>query len=155
MDQLYDYRARLIDRLESIPDEIAQIVRAISSEKIHQPIQTGKPSPHKIVARLRNMEKYAYSARLQKIIAEESPTMETFPIEQWEAEHYDAAESMGAILDEYVAIRKNELGLLRALSPLDWNRSGRHNAFGLRTVQWWAERGLEYATIQLHQLRNV
>jgi hypothetical protein len=155
MEQLYDYRARLLDRLESIPDEIAQTVRAVSSEKIHRPTQSGKMSPHQIVARLRNMEKHAYSARLQKIIAEESPSMETFPIDRWEAEHYDPSESIESILSEYVAIRQNELLLLRALSPHDWNRGGRHNTFGLRTVQWWAERCLEYASIQLRELRNA
>jgi len=67
MDQLYDYRARLLDRLESIPDEIAQTARAVSPEQMHRPTPSGKMSPHQIVARLRNMEKHAYSARLQKI----------------------------------------------------------------------------------------
>jgi len=155
MDQLYDYRARLLDRLESIPDEIAQAARAIPSEKIHRPTQSGKMSPHQIVARLRNMEKHAYSARLQKLITEESPSMETFPIDRWETEHYDATESLESILKEYAAIRQTELTLLRALSPHDWNRSGRHNMFGPRTIQWWAERTLEYATIQLRELRNA
>jgi hypothetical protein len=155
MDQLYDYRARLLDRLESIPDEIAQAARAIPSEKIHRPTQSGKMSPHQIVARLRNMEKHAYSARLQKLITEELPAMKTFPIDQWEAEHYDPSESVESILDDYATIRQTELHLLRALSPQDWNRSGRHNTFGLRTVQWWAERSLEYATIQLRELRNA
>ncbi len=155
MDQLYDYRARLLDQLESIPNEITRTVRAISPEKIHRPTQLDKMSPHQIIARLRNMEKHAYSARLQKIIAEESPSMETFPIERWEAEHYAPSESIESILNEYGAIRQNELHLLRALSPHDWNRSGRHNTFGLRTVQWWAERSLEYATIQLRELRNA
>ena len=155
MDQLYDYRARLLDRLESICGEIAQVVRAISPEKIHQPIQASKPSPHQIIARLRNMEKHAYSLRLQSLITEDSPSMETFPIDHWEAGNYDPAESIESILDEYVALRQNELRLLRALSPHDWTRSGRHNTFGLRTVQWWAERILEYATIQLRELRNA
>jgi hypothetical protein len=155
MDQLCDYRARLLDRLESIPDEIAQAARAIPSEKIHRPTQSGKMSPHQIVARLRNMEKHAYSARLQKLITEELPAMKTFPIDQWEAEHYDPSESVESILDDYATIRQTELHLLRALSPQDWNRSGRHNTFGLRTVQWWAERSLEYATIQLRELRNA
>ncbi|MBI5715240.1 MAG: DinB family protein [Chloroflexi bacterium] len=155
MDQLYDYRARLLDRLESIPDEIAQAARAVTPEKLRRPKPSGKMSPHQIVARLRNMEKHAYSARLQKIITEESPSMETFPIERWEAEHYDPSETVESILNEYVAIRQNELQLLRALSPRDWNRSGRHNTFGLRTVQWWAERSLEYATLQLRELRNA
>ena len=155
MEQLYEYRARLLDRLESIPGEIAQAARAIPSEKIHRPTQSGKMSPHQIVARLRNMEKHAYSARLQKLITEELPAMKTFPIDQWEAEHYDPSESVESILDDYATIRQTELHLLRALSPQDWNRSGRHNTFGLRTVQWWAERSLEYATIQLRELRNA
>ena len=155
MDQLYDYRARLLDRLESIPDEIAQAARVVTPEKIHRPTQSDKMSPHQIIARLRNMEKHAYSARLQKIIAEESPSMETFPIERWEVEHYDPSESIESILNEYITIRHTELNLLRALSPHDWNRSGRHNTFGLRTVQWWAERSLEYATIQLRELGNA
>ena len=155
MDQLYDYRARLLDRLESIPDEIAQAARAIPSQKIHRPTQSGKMSPHQIVARLRNMEKHAYSARLQKLITEELPAMKTFPIDQWEAEHYDPSESVESILDDYATIRQTELHLLSALSPQDWNRSGRHNTFGLRTVQLWAERSLEYATIQLRELRNA
>ena len=155
MDQLYDYRARLLDRLESIPREIAQTVCAISPQKVHLPIQSGKMSPHRIVARLRNMEKHAYSVRLHKLMTEELPAMEIFPIDQWEAEHYDASESTESILNDYIAIRQNEIQLLRSLSPQDWTRRGRHNTFGLRTIQWWAERSLEYATIQLRELRNA
>jgi hypothetical protein len=57
------------------------------------------------------------------------------------------------MINEYTALRQNELKFLRELPPRDWARTGRHNIFGVRTVQWWVERMLEYAMIQLHELQ--
>ncbi|MBI5348820.1 MAG: hypothetical protein HZB77_05810, partial [Chloroflexi bacterium] len=64
MDQLYDYRARLLDRLESIPDEIAQAARAVTPEKLRRPKPSGKMSPHQIVARLQGQPHRAREIKL-------------------------------------------------------------------------------------------
>lgn len=153
MEQLYDYRRRLLDKLEGIVPEIADAVAAIPESRWHKSIAPGQRSPHAVAAHLRDVERHAYLVRLRKVLDEESPVLESFDPEGWEAQHYDAAEAMTAVLAEYARLREDELGLLRALPPHSWTRVGRHSAFGVRTVQWWAERMLQHATEHLDELR--
>lgn len=144
-----EYRARLLVRLETITRDIRNAIAEIPKEKWH----SGTPSPHQVLARLRNMEKIVYSVRLQRVLDEDSPTMEMFNINQWEAVYYDPNESVEKMLNEYDEIRRHEIKILRALTPPQWTRLGRHSIFGIRTVQWWAERMLEHAALQLRELR--
>lgn len=148
MEQLYDYRTRLLAQLESA----AQEIQATLEQAPHA--QGGSPA-HRALARLRNMEKLVYSIRLQKILSEEMPYMELFNISEWEEKNYDPAEPAPEILREYLALRTQELKLLRTLTPQQWTQLGRHSTFGVRTLQWWVERMLEHATRQLNEIRTA
>ncbi len=57
-------------------------------------------------------------------------------------------------LADYAGLRESELQLLKPLRPADWARAGRHTTLGLRTLQWWVERMLEYAEEHLKELRS-
>ncbi len=153
MDPLLDYRARLLNRLESIVHELADAVAVIPQGRWHDPIGHGGRSPHAILARLRDTEREAYLARLRKLLADETPTFEPYDPPNWESELYDADEPMASLLADYAALREAELQLLRPLSGEGWARTGRHPSFGMRTVQWWVERILEFSINQLRELR--
>ncbi len=155
MDPLYEYRARLVERLETIVPEIADAVAAIPEGEWHIPLAPDERSPHAIVAHLRDTEAQPYLTRLRRMLKEDSTVFEPFDVERWEAGHYDPAEPMTRLLADYAATREAELQLLRNLPPQGWARSGRHMAFGARTVQWWVERMLEHARRHLLELRRT
>ncbi len=153
-DPLLDYRARLLDRLESVVPDLADAVAAIPEDHWPHPIRAEGRSPHAIVAHLRDVERHAYLIRLQCLLAEDQPTFELFDPPDWAAEYYQPGESMAAILADYAGVRETELHILRSLTPGQWARAGRHLTFGARTVQWWAERMLEYAEDRLRELKG-
>jgi hypothetical protein len=154
-DPLIDYRARLLERLESVVRDLADAVAAIPADRWPEPVRAGARSPHAIVAHLRDVERYAYLNRLQRLIAEESPTFDSFDPANWENDHYNPAESMTSILADYAGLRETELQILRSLSPAGWARSARHATLGQRTVQWWAECMLDNAEGRLRELRDA
>ena len=153
-DPLLDYRARLLDRLESVVPDLADAVAAIPEERWPDPIRAEGRSPHAIVAHLRDVERHTYLIRLRRLLAEDLPTFEFFDPPDWAAEYYRPAEPMTAILADYAGLRETELQILRSLTPDQWGRRGRHLTFGARTVQWWAERMLESAEDRLRELRG-
>jgi hypothetical protein len=150
MEQLYDYRTRLLERLETITADVSKAVEGIP---LHQR-QGGSPV-HRALARLRNMEKLVYSTRLQKILNEEMPYIEMFEIADWEQAHYQQNESLENMLAEFSALRQQQLQRLRQLTAEQWVRHGRHSIFGVRTMLWWAERTLEHTTRQLNEIRSA
>ena len=148
-EQLYDYRARLLARLEAITDEIADAAVEIPQGRWREPVKPGGRSPHAILSSLCDVEQYAYSLRLQRILTEDTPALEPFT-----PQPHDPALTMTDLLAEYKSLRRAELELLRHLPPAGWARAGRHPLFGLRTVQWWAERTLEHSNRHLRELRG-
>lgn len=153
-DPLLDYRARLIDRLAAIPTEIAAAVAAIPEDRLHTPINSGLRSPHALMARLRDQEQNVYISRLQRLLAGDDTMFVPFDPPDWETAYYNPAESMSQLLGDYTTLREAELQIIRTLKPTDWSRSGRHAILGIRTLQWWVERTLEYSTERLKELRQ-
>ena len=148
-EQLYDYRSRLLGRLESIAAEVAEAIAGISESRWHEPVKPAGRSPHAIIFNLHDLERRAYILRLRRILSEDSPVLEALA----EKDH-DSSVPMTQLLAEYKEMRSAELELLSDLPPAGWTRIGRHPAFGLRTVLWWAERILEHSKRHLQELRG-
>jgi hypothetical protein len=153
-DPLLDYRARLLERLEAIVPELADAVAAIAEEQWHTPGPAGQRSPHASIAHLRDVERHAYLVRLRRLLAEEHPTFELFDPPDWETSYYQPTEPMTNILADYAGVRESELQILRNLAIEQWARQGRHTTLGVRAVQWWVERMLEYAEDRLKELKE-
>lgn len=153
-DPLLDYRARLIDRLAAIPTEIANAIAAIPEDRWHTPARAGLRSPHATMARLRDQERYVYIIRLQRLLAGDETMFIPFDPPDWETAYYNPAELMTQLLTDYAGLREAELQIIQSLKPADWSRAGRHAILGLRTMQWWVERTLEYSTERLKELKG-
>jgi hypothetical protein len=100
------------------------------------------------------VEREAYLPRLRRLLGEASPSFEPWDSPSWDSEVYDPHEPLTQILADYAGLRESELQLLKPLRPADWARAGRHTTLGLRTLQWWVERMLEYAEEHLKELRS-
>lgn len=153
-DPLLEYRARLLDRLETVVPELADAIAAIPESRWPGPLPRGGRSPHALLAHLRDMEREAYSPRLRRLLSEESPTFDPWDSPDWEAEIYNPNEPLAQILADYAGLRESELQVLSTLQPSDWARSSRHTTLGSRTLQWWVERMLDYAEDRLSELRS-
>lgn len=154
LNPLDDYRERLLARFDSVVSELADAIAAIPEAHWHIPQQAGLRSPHAILAHIRNTEAQVYLPRLTLLIREADPMLDLINVKVWEQDHYDPDEPLINILEEYAQLREAELQLLRQLAPADWNRAGRHLLYGVRTVQWWAERALAHTIEHMGELRG-
>lgn len=153
MEELYEYRRKLLERLEGVVSDLTAAWQALPSPIRHLPLEEGGESPHRVLAHLRAMEAEALSVRLWRILNEEEPQVPLFDDTGWMEAHYRADESAESILEDYARLRRTELSWLKDLPPQAWNRTCRHPWFGVRTLQWWTEQCLVYAEEHLRRLR--
>ncbi len=151
-DQLFDYRARLLTRLESQPTEIAARLAAIPEPEWHRPRGDDGRSLHRILAHVRDVETLAFWPRLQRIVNEERPVLTPFPTHDWSDGDYRVGEPLTDILAGWSQTRAEGVDWLPSPSSPAWSRTGFHPPSGQRSLQWWAERIYGHASEHLSLL---
>ncbi len=152
-EQLYEYRARLLDRLERQPAEFAAVVAGYPEPQWALPRDELGRTLHQIAAHVRHLETLAFRPRIQNILTEENPELTAYPTHHFADGLYDPAEPMASILTEWSRARAEIVQWLRPLAAADWARLGFHPPSGARTLQWWAERTLGHAREHLDTIR--
>jgi hypothetical protein len=140
LDHLFEYRARLLARLESQPAEIAARLAAIPEPEWYQPRGPEGRSPHRILAHVRDVETLAFLPRLRRIVNEAQPMLTAFPTHDWSDGNYRPDEALTDILSGWSQTRAEVVDWLPGPAAPAWSRLGFHPPSGQRTLQWWAER---------------
>ena len=153
MEQLLDYRTRLLETFERLPSGLATSIAAIPETEWHARRAPDGQTIHALMAHIRDLETLAYLPRLRRILAEDEPTLVAFPSHQWSEADYDPAEPMETLLAEYARAREEEMELIRRLDSAGWSRAGFHPPTGWRTAQWWVERALAHTVEHLEEIR--
>jgi hypothetical protein len=151
-EQLYDYRARLLDRLEQQPAEFARVLAAIPAADWQARRDDLGRTIHHVVAHVRFLETLAFLPRIRAILDDDNALLIAYPTHHWADEYYDPAEPMPAILTEWSRARAELVALLRPQAAAGWTRTGFHPPSGARTLQWWAERAYNHAREHLDSL---
>jgi hypothetical protein len=152
LDQLLDYRARLLARLERQPAEIAAVLAAIPESQWYRPLSPGGRSIHRVMTHVRDVETQAFLPRLRRILNEERPVLSPFPSHDWSDGNYRPDEPLTDILAGWSQTRAEAVDLLPPPSSPAWSRTGFHPPSGQRTLQWWAERFYRHAHDHLLEL---
>jgi hypothetical protein len=139
-EQLFDYRTRLLVRLERQPAEVAALLAAIPEPGWRRPRGPAGRSAHRIAAHVRDVETLAFLSRLRRILREERPVLEPFPTHDWSDADYRPDEPLTGILAAWSQTRAEVLDSLPPPASPAWTRTGFHPPSGQRTLQWWAER---------------
>jgi len=154
MNQLLEYRSKLIDRLESVAGEFHQACLAIGDP--FKAIEGDGWNTHQLAAHTRDVGKWVYGLRVRRTATEDNPEFKDGDGEAWMAEHYTTDEPLASILDELSASVKETVSLLRELPPEAWSRESSHEVYGDGfTLQTWAERGLAHIQEHLETVQNA
>lgn len=154
-EQLFDYRARLLIRLEQQPSELARVIAAIPEPEWQVRRDMLGRTIHHIAAHVRSLETLAFLPRVHRILTEADPELIAYPTHHWADAHYDPAEPMTSILTEFSRARAQMVAWFRPLDPAGWTRAGFHPPSGARTLQWWAERSYNHAREHLESIRTA
>ena len=147
MNQLLEYRTKLIDRLESVAEEFR--AGCLQVNEPFTAVEEGGWNTHQLASHTRDVDKVAYGMRIRRTAEENNPEFQNFDADEWIAANYDSDEPLAFILDELSASVKETASMLRQLPPEAWTRESSHVVYGGGfTLQIWVERGL--AHIQEH-----
>ncbi len=154
MEELIEYRRRLLDRYEQVAAELAQLLNQIPVEDRRKPLANSRWSPHHLAAHLRNVESQTFLPHFRRLLGKNGPGSEHSDSAVWTDENYDPNEPLQEILQVYARMRLQELEWLQSMPAEGWSRTDRHPVFGLRTLQWWVERSLAHAGEHLIELKK-
>lgn len=154
MENLYEYRKRMLVRFQATVFDLEHAVDALPQRSWHMPLEPGGWSIHQVLVHLRDADAHAYLPRILRILAEDTPFVEDFDDSDWMAKHYNPNEPVGAILAEYRELRNKEIACLESMPADGWSRMGRHPTWGLRSIQWWVERSLAHCEEHLKQIQQ-
>lgn len=156
LDQIYEYRARLLTRLAEQPAEFAELVALIPNAEWHNHRAPDGATLHQLAAHFRDAEGLAFWPRVQRILVEDFPHLDPFPHHRWSVEaQYRADEPVAAILASFTLTRADVVERLRPLDPDTWTRAGFHPPSGPRTLQFWVERLYTHARDHLAEIRRL
>jgi hypothetical protein len=154
MEELNDYRRRLVDRLEAAAKEFR--AACLEVKDIHAPIEPGGWNVHQVVVHTRDVEVLVYGLRARRTLQEDNPEFPNFDGEAYLREHYDPKESLRTILDGLVASVESLVDILRDIPVEGWSRPSRHaTQGGGLTLQIWVERGLAHIEEHLTTVRQA
>ncbi|MGD2253920.1 MAG: DinB family protein [Anaerolineales bacterium] len=152
MEELIEYRSRLIGRFAGQAEDLRLAIERFSQEALHRPLETGGWTPHQVLAHVRDVELQAFLPRMVRILEQNHPTLEDFDEQAWMAEHYHAGESTSALLTAFGKARESNPVLTKQLPSQAWNRMAFHPHWGHRTLQWWVEYAVAHTDEHLGQL---
>ena len=153
LDQLLDYRARLLAELERQPAQAARALAAIPEPEWHTRRNLSGRSVHRVVSHVRDLEVMAFAPRVRRILFEDQPVLVPFARHDWSDDQYQVDEPLTHILAAWSQARAEILDTLPPPASAQWTRAGFHPPSGKRTLQWWAERIYRHAQAHLAELR--
>jgi FMN phosphatase YigB (HAD superfamily) len=111
--------------------------------------------PVEIACHLRDVEREITQPRLKKMVAEENPYLPAVESDQWAEERNYRSQNGPAALAEFTRARKETIACLRGLSPVDWQRPGRHALFGPTTLAEQAQFSARHDLLHIEQLQGA
>ena len=154
MNQLLDYRSKLVEHLESATEEFRAACLAVADP--FKPLDEGGWNMHQLAVHTRDVDKLVYGLRARRTAQEDQPTFQNFDGEAWIAANYNPDEPLASILDGLSASVKGTVSLLQELPPEGWGRESSHEVYGDGfTLQTWVERGLAHIREHLETIKKA
>ncbi|HET7738664.1 MAG TPA: DinB family protein [Tepidiformaceae bacterium] len=113
-----------LDRLALTPKTAAHLV-AEAPDDILDAAGADGWSARRALAFLRDAESLVHRLRLERILAEETPRLAAFDDARWASSRHTHRDRKEELLADFALQRQATLGLLRALQPEQYRRSGR------------------------------
>ncbi len=129
-------RATWIDRLEQSGKDYLRYLSQLSEADIHTAPAPGEWTTHQVVAHMRDTEQHVFLQRVQRILGEDHPSVQTFDSDEWNREHYDPNEPLKKIAAEFRAARRKMIALLRKTKDRDWDNWALHPEHRRISLDW-------------------
>ncbi|MFQ5812966.1 MAG: DinB family protein [Anaerolineae bacterium] len=137
--------------LVSGPDEVEDTIKDLSEEQMTQPPRPGEWAIRGVLWHL-FMAQSVFAGRVEKMLAEDDPSLEGIAV--WAIEGEESLSARG-ILARYRDSRMATVEQLKAMSPGDWWRTARHEEFVQFTILQQASYFAKHERSHLPQIAAV
>ncbi len=127
-------RKRYLEVLRATPLRLKAALKGVPKALLLWPPAPGKWSILEIVCHLRDMEKDAYLARYQRILAEVEPALPDVDGDAYSLEKDYRSQRLSEALRDWTRLRRESLKLLAGVKREQWDRSGIHAVAGRLTL---------------------
>jgi hypothetical protein len=116
------------------PQKLARLLKGVSKVKLRKRPKPAKWSIHEIVTHMADTE-VVYGFRVRLILGEPGAPVASFDQDRWvTALHYDKRDTLAA-LEQFVALRRATLNVLKTITPEQWKHYGQHAERGEESVE--------------------
>jgi hypothetical protein len=131
---MYDSTRELIEALKATPDILAALLRDVSQVEAQTACGGDEGwSVVEVICHLRDAEERSLR-RTRAMRDEVDPPISGYDQERWARERNYAAADLCQAFDAFLRFRVEHIADLSALSPEQWQRTGRHDKHGPVTI---------------------
>lgn len=149
MEELYEYRRRLIERFRTVAEDLAAVLETSHPADLNTSREGVVSKPEATIAHLFVVESSIFIPYLHKILDEELPCLEDTQSVQDALKESELSTAPLTVLEKFQQLHTQQVNLLLGLPLESWSRCGRHGTYGVRTFQWWVEHCLAHAEAHL------
>jgi hypothetical protein len=133
-------RAGFLETLASTPARLKAALAGVPRKLLLWTPAPGKWSIQEIVCHMRDMEREAYLARYQRIMAEDNPTLPDIDGDRYALERDYRSLKLGEVLRDWARARKECLKILKKVKGDSWQRVGTHETAGPLSMEAFLRR---------------
>ncbi|MCC6298772.1 MAG: DinB family protein [Anaerolineales bacterium] len=126
--------AEALERLRKTPLEVAALIEDLTEEQLTRPPADGGWAIRNTVSHLRDAQG-VISFRVDLFLKEENPILESKAVFAWARDENERPPSTREIFDAYQTSRREMIVKLESIPCADWQRTGRHDEFGVVSIQ--------------------
>jgi hypothetical protein len=127
-------RKRHLEILRATPARLKSALKGVRKAVLLWPPAPGKWSILEIVCHMRDMERDAYLARYQRILAEDEPKLPDIDGDTVALENDYRSQALGPVLRDWARLRRECRKLLSGVTREQWDRAGVHETAGRLTM---------------------
>jgi DinB family protein len=123
-------RKQWLEVLRTTPSRLKALLKGVPRSVALWAPAPGKWSILEIACHMRDMEREAYLARYERILAEDEPRLPDVDGDAYSLELDCRAEALVPVLREWTRLRRESLRLLSRVKGPEWDRAGVHETAG-------------------------
>lgn len=142
-------------RFAASPERLAEVVAGASEEALDRLPALREWSARTVLAHLRDDEFMVMRLRIERMLAEDGPTLAPFDEQAWERSRWRGDDNTDALLAGFRLHRAASADIVNRLTEVEWRRLGHQPEIGTFDLHWWVEHCLEHDEVHIAQVARA
>lgn len=126
--------AEAVEQLRKTPLEVAALLEGLSEEAMNRPAEDGGWAIRNVISHLRDAQG-VIAYRIDLFLKEDNPVLEMKAVWTWARDENERPPSTDEIFEAYQSSRREMIARLETIPCADWQRTGRHEEFGIVSIK--------------------